>query len=210
MVTFSFVPMIRLIERTVCNGFATACRFATSPTIISLPLMVIILGTVRPPSAEGIMVAFPPSRIATAEFVVPKSIPIIFAIFLFLRFCFFIFYYDAALCVSSSFSCFLSSYGSCTFIFRFLCFIFFPQYNLCWSYNFAISFVAFSGYLYDCVFFICCCCDCFMQFRIVGCFCYFLDVFLLKDFTELIVNEFYSFVCFRNSFKVVFDFQELK
>src|SRR3989339_786367 len=152
MVTFSFVPMIRLIERTVCNGFATACRFATSPTIISLPLMVIILGTVRPPSAEGIMVAFPPSRIATAEFVVPKSIPIIFAIF----------------------------------------------------------FVAFSGYLYDCVFFTCCCCDCFMQFRIVGCFCYFLDVFLLKDFTELIVNEFYSFVCFRNSFKVVFDFQELK
>src|SRR6185312_4740640 len=37
-------------------------------------------GVVRPPSAFSIMCGSPPATYATAEFVVPKSIPIIFAI----------------------------------------------------------------------------------------------------------------------------------
>jgi hypothetical protein len=36
-------------------------------------------GVVRPPSAFGITVGSPPSRTAMHEFVVPRSIPIVFA-----------------------------------------------------------------------------------------------------------------------------------
>jgi hypothetical protein len=38
---------------------------------------------VREPSALAMTVGLPPSITATTEFVVPKSIPIVFAIFLF-------------------------------------------------------------------------------------------------------------------------------
>src|SRR5438105_5207848 len=58
-----------------------ACRLATWPTRRS-PLFVNATteGVVRPPSSFGITFASPPSITATQEFVVPKSIPIIFAI----------------------------------------------------------------------------------------------------------------------------------
>src|ERR1700761_4290667 len=58
-----------------------AWRFATWPTRRS-PLLVnpTTDGVVRPPSSLGITLGSPPSITATTEFVVPKSIPIIFAI----------------------------------------------------------------------------------------------------------------------------------
>src|SRR5271156_6033514 len=65
----------------VFSGFVIACRLATWPTSRS-PLFVNATteGVVRPPSSFGITFASPPSITATQEFVVPKSIPIIFAI----------------------------------------------------------------------------------------------------------------------------------
>src|SRR5580693_1897138 len=73
--------MKRLIEYTVFSGLVMACRFATCPTSRS-PLLVKATteGVVRPPSSFGITLGSPPSITATTEFVVPKSIPIIFAI----------------------------------------------------------------------------------------------------------------------------------
>src|ERR1700722_13181779 len=73
--------MNRLIENTVFSGFVIAWRFATWPTRRS-PLLVkpTTEGVVRPPSSLGITLGSPPSITATTEFVVPKSIPIIFAI----------------------------------------------------------------------------------------------------------------------------------
>src|ERR1700753_3565091 len=58
-----------------------AWRFATCPTSRS-PLLVkpTTDGVVRPPSSLAITLGSPPSITATTEFVVPKSIPIIFAI----------------------------------------------------------------------------------------------------------------------------------
>src|SRR6266850_6140157 len=69
--------MNRLIEKTVFSGFVIACRFATWPTRRS-PLLVNATtdGVIRPPSAFGMIVGSPPSMYATAEFVVPRSIPI--------------------------------------------------------------------------------------------------------------------------------------
>src|SRR5665647_2537191 len=54
----------------------TACRLAISPTRTS-PLLVNATtdGVVRPPSAFAMIVGSPPSRTATAELVVPRSIP---------------------------------------------------------------------------------------------------------------------------------------
>src|ERR1700688_1737951 len=58
-----------------------ACRFATWPTNRS-PVLVkpTTDGVVRPPSSLGITFGSPPSMTATTELVVPRSIPIIFAI----------------------------------------------------------------------------------------------------------------------------------
>src|ERR1700691_1380430 len=58
-----------------------AWRLATWPTSRS-PLLVkpTTEGVVRPPSSLGMTLGSPPSITATTEFVVPKSIPIIFAI----------------------------------------------------------------------------------------------------------------------------------
>src|SRR5437762_1233686 len=52
-------------------------RFASCPTSRS-PLFVNATtdGVIRPPSAFGMIVGSPPSIYATAEFVVPRSIPI--------------------------------------------------------------------------------------------------------------------------------------
>ena len=74
--TVQSVPMWRLTERIVRSTFVTACRLATSPTSGS-PLLAKATtdGVVRPPSALAMTVGSPPSRTATTEFVVPRSMP---------------------------------------------------------------------------------------------------------------------------------------
>src|SRR5436190_19737885 len=74
-------PMKRLTEKTVFSGFVTCCRRAGAPTS-RWPSFVkpTTDGVVRPPSAFGITVGSPPSRMAMHELVVPRSIPIVFAI----------------------------------------------------------------------------------------------------------------------------------
>src|SRR4051794_1566642 len=81
--------MNRLIENTVFSGFMTAWRLATVPTSRSSESVNATTdGVVRPPSAFSRTVASPPSITATQEFVVPRSIPIVFATaFLLLSLC---------------------------------------------------------------------------------------------------------------------------
>ena len=71
------------MEEMVFSGLVTAWRLATCPTIRSsvLGLTATTEGQSRPPSAVGITTGSPPSITAITEFVVPKSIPIILAIF---------------------------------------------------------------------------------------------------------------------------------
>ena len=73
--------MKRLIEKIVFCGFVTCCRRAGVPTrrwpSFAKPTTD---GVVRPPSAFGITVGSPPSSTAMHEFVVPRSMPIVFAI----------------------------------------------------------------------------------------------------------------------------------
>ena len=73
-------PMKRLIEKMVFCGFVTCWRFAGAPTS-RWPSFVNATtdGVVRPPSAFGITVGSPPSSTAIAELVVPRSMPIVFA-----------------------------------------------------------------------------------------------------------------------------------
>src|SRR5216117_1218599 len=72
--------MNRLIEKTVFCGFVTAWRLATWPTSRSPSFVnATTEGVVRPPSALGITTGSPPSITATTEFVVPRSIPMIFS-----------------------------------------------------------------------------------------------------------------------------------
>ena len=72
--------MKRLIEKIVFSGFITAWRLATVPTSRSpLSVKATTDGVVRPPSAFSSTVGSPPSSTATHEFVVPRSIPIVFA-----------------------------------------------------------------------------------------------------------------------------------
>src|SRR3954452_1443506 len=74
-------PMNRLIEKTVFCGFVTCCRRAGAPTRRWASFVKARTdGVVRPPSAFGITVGSPPSRTAMHELVVPRSIPIVFAI----------------------------------------------------------------------------------------------------------------------------------
>jgi len=77
----NFRPMKRLIEKMVFWGFVTCCRRAGAPTS-RWPSFVnpTTDGVVRPPSAFGITAGSPPSRTAMHEFVVPRSMPIVFAI----------------------------------------------------------------------------------------------------------------------------------
>src|SRR5918992_5653767 len=72
--------MKRLIEKTVLVGLVTAWRLATVPTRRS-PLFAKATtdGVVRPPSAFSMTVGSPPSRTAMHEFVVPRSIPMVLA-----------------------------------------------------------------------------------------------------------------------------------
>ena len=62
----------------------TACLFAPSPEIISSFLNAITEGVVRLPSGLGITFGSLPSITATHELVVPKSIPIILFVFIFI------------------------------------------------------------------------------------------------------------------------------
>src|ERR1700757_3686227 len=75
--------MKRLMEKTVFSGLVMACRLATWPTSRS-PLLANATtdGVVRLPSWFAMTVGWPPSITATHEFVVPKSIPIIFPMLL--------------------------------------------------------------------------------------------------------------------------------
>ena len=72
-----------LIDEIVLVGFVIACLFAGSP-ILRSPLSAndTIDGVVLFPSEFGITTGSFPSITATHEFVVPKSIPIIFDIYL--------------------------------------------------------------------------------------------------------------------------------
>ncbi len=73
-------PMNRLIEKIVFCGFVTCWRFAGAPTSRwpSRPKATTD-GVVRPPSAFGMTVGSDPSRTAMHEFVVPRSMPMVFA-----------------------------------------------------------------------------------------------------------------------------------
>src|SRR4051812_11076403 len=75
--------MKRLIEKTVFSGLVTAWRFATVPTRRSPPdVNATTDGVVRAPSAFSITRGSPPSSTAMHELVVPRSMPIVFAIWL--------------------------------------------------------------------------------------------------------------------------------
>src|ERR671935_617261 len=73
-------PMKRLIEKTVFCGFVTCWRRAGAPTS-RWPSFVNATtdGVVRPPSAFGITVGSPPSSTPMQLLVVPRSMPIVFA-----------------------------------------------------------------------------------------------------------------------------------
>src|SRR6476661_3922752 len=76
----SLRPMNRLIEKTVFWGLVTAWRLATVPTRRSPDCANATTdGVVRPPSAFSMTVGSPPSSTAMHELVVPRSIPIVFA-----------------------------------------------------------------------------------------------------------------------------------
>ncbi len=76
----SLRPMKRLIEKTVFVGLVTAWRLATVPTRRSpLAAKATTDGVVRPPSLFSMTVGSPPSSTAMHEFVVPRSIPMVFA-----------------------------------------------------------------------------------------------------------------------------------
>ena len=73
-------PMNRLTENTVFSGLVTAWRLATVPTRRSPVLENATTdGVVRPPSEFGMTSGSPPVRTAMQELVVPRSIPIVFA-----------------------------------------------------------------------------------------------------------------------------------
>ena len=70
------------MEKSVFRGLTTACLLAKSPANLSLFFeTATIEGVVLLPSLFSIIFGEPPSVIAIAELVVPKSIPKIFAIF---------------------------------------------------------------------------------------------------------------------------------
>ncbi|KHO53478.1 MAG: hypothetical protein QT04_C0004G0011 [archaeon GW2011_AR11] len=81
------VPIFRLAPEMVFSGLETACLRAGSPTS-SWPSFVkaTMLGNALPyavvPSALGMITGFPPCRTDAAELLVPRSMPIIFSIFL--------------------------------------------------------------------------------------------------------------------------------
>jgi hypothetical protein len=76
--------MKRLMEKMVFSGLVIACRFAGSPTLRSPPsIKATMEGVVLFPSLFVITTGSLPSSTATHELVVPKSIPIIFPMFIY-------------------------------------------------------------------------------------------------------------------------------
>jgi hypothetical protein len=74
------------MAKKVFSGLVTAWRLAGWPTSDSpSAVKATIEGVVRAPSAFSITLGFLPSMTATQEFVVPRSIPITFAINYLLR-----------------------------------------------------------------------------------------------------------------------------
>src|SRR5215510_1015847 len=74
-------PMNRLIDETVFSGFVIAWRLAIWPTRISPSFVNATTdGVVRLPSWFGMTTGSLPSRTATTELVVPRSMPMTFAI----------------------------------------------------------------------------------------------------------------------------------
>src|SRR2546429_8092430 len=77
--------MKRLMEKIVFSGLVTAWRLATVPTRRSPDCVNATTdGVVRPPSAFSITVGSPPSSTAIQLLVVPRSIPIVFPIYVLL------------------------------------------------------------------------------------------------------------------------------
>src|SRR5688500_10739926 len=75
--------MCRFTDEMVRSGLVTAWRLATSPTSTSPDLEnPTTEGVVRAPSALAMTVDSPPSRTATTEFVVPRSMPTALAMLL--------------------------------------------------------------------------------------------------------------------------------
>ena len=73
-------PISRLTAATVFWGLVTAWRLADCPTSTSPSLVkATIDGVVRSPSLFSMTLGLPPSMIATQELVVPRSMPINFA-----------------------------------------------------------------------------------------------------------------------------------
>src|SRR6187401_1726527 len=73
--------MSRFTAKIVLSGLVTACRFAGCPTRRSPSLVKATTdGVVRAPSLFSMTLGFPPSMTATQLLVVPRSIPITFAI----------------------------------------------------------------------------------------------------------------------------------
>ena len=74
-------PMKRLIDMIVRLGFTTAWRLAAWPTRRSPDSVNATTdGVVRPPSGLLITTGLPPSKTATTELVVPRSIPMTFSV----------------------------------------------------------------------------------------------------------------------------------
>src|SRR5512139_2893934 len=75
-------PMRRFTAKSVFLALVTAWRLAGAPTrISSLSAYATIEGVVRAPSLFSMTLGLPPSMIATQELVVPRSMPMIFAMF---------------------------------------------------------------------------------------------------------------------------------
>ncbi|MNK63015.1 hypothetical protein D3C87_822160 [compost metagenome] len=80
-------PIRRLIAYSVFLGLVTAWRLAEAPTKTSpSSWYATIDGVVRAPSEFSITRVVLPSMIDTHELVVPRSMPMIFAMFLLLKF----------------------------------------------------------------------------------------------------------------------------
>src|SRR5437588_8883979 len=75
------------MAKKVYSGLVTACRFAAWPTRRSpSAVKATIDGVVRAPSAFSMTLGLAPSMTATQELVVPRSMPMTFAIVLILPF----------------------------------------------------------------------------------------------------------------------------
>jgi len=78
-------PISRLIAYSVFLGLVTAWRLPGAPTSTSPSSMYATIdGVVRAPSEFSITLGLPPSMIATHELVVPRSMPMIFPMAVFL------------------------------------------------------------------------------------------------------------------------------